>query len=88
MTHVKTEQESAYNFEETCPECGAEVPIVIDDDDMETYSVICPNCGRKMMLCLLCRWDAEEWPGQDTPCDWGPGCGCCRERGEKPRWSA
>lgn len=86
MTHIRTEQEREYNFEEMCPECNEFIEIVIDDDDYETYSVVCPNCGRKMMLCTLCRWDAEKWPGQNTPCDWCKEEGCWRERGEKCPW--
>ena len=33
MTHIQTEQEREYNFDEYCPECDTMVPIVIDDDD-------------------------------------------------------
>ena len=85
MTHIKTEQETDYNFDEPCPHCDEYVPIVIDDADTETYSVICPNCGRKMMLCVLCHWDADD-AGYDEGCDWNPVRGCWRERGEKPWW--
>lgn len=86
MTHIKTDQEPRYNFAEFCPECETFVPIVIDDDDYKTYAVTCPTCGRKLMLCTLCRWDEEKFAGQDTPCDWCEENGCWRERGEKCPW--
>ena len=50
MTHIKTEQETDYNFDEYCPRCETDVPIVIDNDDYKTYAVTCPTCGRKTML--------------------------------------
>ena len=85
MTHVKTEQETEYDFGEYCPECDTDIPVVIDDDDMETYAVTCPTCGRKTMLCTLCHWDAND-EGHDERCDWCPAHGCWRGRKEKPWW--
>ena len=85
MTHIQTESETDYNFEEMCPHCDEWIPIVIDDADMETYSVTCPHCGRKMMLCTLCHWDAND-AGYNELCDWCEKRGCWRERGEQPWW--
>lgn len=81
MTHIKTDQETGYNFDEYCPECDSYVPIVIDDEDTETYSVICPGCGRKLMLCTLCHWDDVD-AGLGDRCDWNPKHGCFRQRKE------
>lgn len=81
MTHVKTEQDTGYNFDEYCPRCDTDVSIVIDADDDRTYSVTCPNCGRKLMLCTLCHWD--DWDaGLGDRCDWNPKTGCFRQRKE------
>ena len=82
MTHIKTEQETDYDFEETCPKCDTAIPIVIDDDDMETYAVVCPTCGRTTMLCTLCHWDDHD-AGLGDRCDWKPKNGCFRQRKEK-----
>ena len=42
-----------FDYEETCPECENEVYIRRDPED-PTFSVVCPHCGKKLMLCSLC----------------------------------
>ena len=58
-----------YNFEEYCPHCDSVVPIIIDNDDRETYEVVCPECGHAICLCTLCRWDDEDAETHHA-CDW------------------
>lgn len=69
-----------YNFEEYCPHCNNEIPIVIDDAVFR-YKMTCPVCGEKLMLCTLCHWDNSD-AGLPDRCDWSYEHGCCREREE------
>lgn len=66
-----------YNYEETCPHCDDAIPVVIDDDCFN-YTTICPVCGKPMMLCTLCRWDAED-SGEPFRCNWNEVSGCYRQ---------
>ncbi len=65
-----------YNFEEMCPRCWNTIPIVIDNNDHKSYSVKCPVCGEKFMLCTLCRWDQDV---ANPVCDWATDEGCFRD---------
>ena len=75
---AKERAPSCYNFEETCPHCEGQIAVIIDDGDYRNYKVICPDCGKEMMLCTLCHWDY----GADV-CDWCESDGCILERAEK-----
>lgn len=68
-----------YNFEEYCSICDTEIPIVIDENEFKNYAVTCPECGAKLMLCTLCRWDQET---NNPRCDWTAEHGCFREEKE------
>lgn len=57
-----------YNFEEFCPHCDSAIPIVIDNEEMNKYDLVCPVCGKELMLCTLCMWDQEE-TGENAPGD-------------------
>lgn len=48
-----------YNYEETCPHCDNDIPVVIDNDCFD-YHTVCPICGKPMMLCGLCRMDVTD----------------------------
>jgi rRNA maturation protein Nop10 len=63
-----------YNFEEYCPHCDSSIPVVIDNDEMDSYDTVCPVCGNELMLCTLCMWD-QEGTGEDAPgdCDFHDG---------------
>lgn len=50
------EEPADYNFEEMCPHCDEQIPVVIDDGCFE-YKTTCPVCGKPLMLCGLCRMD-------------------------------
>lgn len=73
-----------YNFDEACPHCDEYVCVVIDNNDFTHYTVTCPHCGEKMMLCTLCHWDfwAES---SDCPCYLGKfeDCECAIEAAER-----
>ena len=64
-----------YDIEEPCPWCGCMVPVRISPAD-PSLEVICPECGRKMMLCTMCHDIFDGW------CDWDPVHGCSKERKE------
>lgn len=70
---------SDYDMEEVCPHCNAAVAVLIDQDDYEHYQVVCPSCGKEMMLCGLCRDDQMETEG-NYHCDWTKEHGCFRQR--------
>lgn len=63
-----------YDYEETCPDCEASIPILIDDNCNHQYKVTCPVCGKPMMLCGQCMWDGRCY------CDWSRETGCYRDR--------
>lgn len=73
-----------YNFEEMCPHCGTSHPVVVDDKDFIHYSIECPVCRNKFMLCTLCRWDQEVEDGFDGnyKCDWCEGKECFRNHND------
>lgn len=77
-------EDGEYNFEEECPFCGEYIPVLIDEMDFNHYDIICPVCGKRMMLCTLCRWDQELEDGFDGnyKCDWSE-AGCFRRKEEK-----
>lgn len=60
---------------ETCPYCDKEI-IVHWDIEKDGYMVVCPNCGREIMLCSMCYDDNVE-------CDWYDKQGCFRRRANK-----
>lgn len=64
-----------YDIEEPCPECGELIAVKVDEED-KRFSVTCPVCGHKIMLCSLC-----EVPS----CDWSQGDGCCMSQ-PKTAW--
>ena len=92
MHKIMYNQDGEYNFEETCPMCEASIPILIDEEDVVHYYIDCPNCGYRMALCTLCRWDQEleksgSWNQEleegtigGYKCDWREGKGCFRGR--------
>jgi len=65
------------DYAEPCPECGREIPVLVDPDDYENYEVVCPVCGKQMMLCLLCQDDCYG------KCDWCEETGCYRQRNRR-----
>lgn len=65
-----------YNYEEGCPYCDEAIPVVIDNECFD-YRATCPVCGKPLMLCTLCRWDAED-NGEPDRCDWSDATGCYR----------
>ena len=70
-----------YNFEEMCPHCDTFIPVVVDNDEAIEYEVVCPVCGKPMMLCTLCHWDQQEEEGYcGDRCDWCAEGGCFRKR--------
>lgn len=54
-----------YDIEEYCPDCEHTTPVQIDRKDPDFF-VICPVCGRKLMLCSMCG----------ERCDWKEETGC------------
>lgn len=74
-----------YNFDEACPHCDKYICVVIDNNDFTHYTVTCPYCGEKMMLCTLCRWDFWDNANAECPCGFVPieGCNCIIEAAEK-----
>ena len=83
--HKIRQGEGYFNFQEMCPHCGTYHPIVIDDKDFKHYSIECPNCHNRMMLCTLCYWDQELEGDFDGchKCDWKEDKGCFRSRSEE-----
>lgn len=65
-----------YNFSEICPHCDGEIAVKLEDGNYRDYTVICPDCGKEMMLCTLCHWDYGDI------CDWCE-TGCILSRAEK-----
>ena len=63
------------DIEEMCPYCGEYVGVKLDPRD-KSYSVTCPDCGEKVMLCTACH---DDFGGV---CDWSEENGCFCSRGE------
>lgn len=59
-----------YDFEEYCPHCDTMIPAVIDQKEWQRYETVCPVCGKRLMLCVLCRED------RGGICDWTEERGC------------
>lgn len=57
-----------YDYEELCPGCDGMVAVKMDwnQPDLET---VCPDCGRKLMICTACC----DW---NNRCDWTKKGGC------------
>lgn len=66
-----------YDFEEMCPHCDEPIAIVMDHAEFIRYKLVCPACGKKLMLCTLCQYD-----GSPVLCDWSEDRPCYRERFE------
>ncbi len=66
-----------YDYSETCPGCWNEIPVKIDPDEHDNYEAVCPVCGRKLMLCLICQ---DDYYGM---CDWCHETGCYRQKNRR-----
>lgn len=64
---------SDYNFEEYCPHCDSSIPVKVDNDEAIRYDLICPVCGKQLMLCTLCMWDQQETENAPGDCDFHDG---------------
>ena len=73
-----------FDYDETCPNCEREIPIVVDDEEFRNYEVICPVCGKPLLLCGQCNWDlCGEGRNSAIECDWCESTGCFRQRTKK-----
>ena len=72
-TTYGNENVTDFDFTEYCPNCDTDIAIKIDPDD-PSYETVCPVCGKKLMLCLLCHDDFGD------NCDWCPEHGCSRQK--------
>ena len=76
-----TLDDSKADFFEQCPECDEEVGVVYDkkpEDDYD-YEQVCPYCGKKLMLCMMCHDDYGDI------CDWTKENSCRISRKEYPK---
>lgn len=64
---------------EACPNCEKEITVNWDVKK-DGYKIICPNCGKTLMLCSVCL-DSDP---HCLSCDWNKENGCYRSR-EKPK---
>lgn len=79
--HIAVASGEDYNFEEYCSDCDTTIPVRIDNNEHSCYEIICPSCGKKVMLCTLCKWDyLDTFGGYDYPCDWSEESGCYRQK--------
>lgn len=60
---------------EYCPECENEV-VLQWDTDADGFEIVCPYCGKKLMLCDECQHTVCE-DGEPHDCDWDKACGEC-----------
>lgn len=63
-----------YEVTEVCPHCERENTLTWDPEE-DGYTVYCPKCGNKMMLCDACRHAEDNPKGY---CDWKES-GCWRQ---------
>lgn len=60
---------------EYCSECENEV-VLQWDTDADGFEIVCPYCGKKLMLCDECKHTVCE-DGEPHDCDWCDETSCC-----------
>lgn len=60
---------------EYCSECENEVILQWDTEE-DGFEIVCPYCGKKLMLCDECQHTVCE-DGEPHDCDWDETCGEC-----------
>ena len=69
-----------YDFEEYCPHCDSFIPVRTYSTD--EYETVCPVCGKRLMLCTLCRdvfGDTCDWNDKnDCKCHCVKRCSNCK----------
>lgn len=60
---------------EWCPCCNYEVEFP-HDVEKDGYNVICPNCGKELMLCDACMHSEDNLR---MKCNWSKETGCFRK---------
>lgn len=51
-----------YGVSETCRHCGYDAELVWDTETYG-YNIFCPNCGKEMMLCEMCKLAKDNRSG-------------------------
>lgn len=71
-------EKKSWEIVEVCPHCGGETAVTVFHDPADycaacNYTVLCDNCGRRMMLCDMCSHSSDY-----RECDWTKEHNCFR----------